>query len=280
MAFRFQNNQLKVLAYHAVQNKENFEQQIIYLKNKYNLISLEELKNFSPLEDELPPKSLLITFDDGDNSLFINALPVLKKHEVPAVIFIITGLIDTNRPFWWNEIEYYMGKEVGNKKVWEVKHWTNKKREHYLDSLRKKSNKPPLTYEQLATSQLREMMKNKIAIGNHSHTHPMFDQCTPMELEMEMEESTKILKSLNADYEMFAYPNGNYSEEAEGILRNKNIQLAFLFDHKINKEIINPLRISRLSVNDYTSIRKLKFILSGWHSRFLPVIKAIAKFKV
>ena len=272
------NKRLKVLAYHNVLNKERFEQQITYLKSHFNLISLTKLGEYFFNEKDLPDNALLVTFDDGDKSLYENAFPILKKHNIPAVIFIITGLIDTHKPFWWDEIEYYLGKEEGNKKVWEVKNWSNKSRVEYLASIREKSDKPFFTYTQLTSTQLNEIQMGGIDIANHSHTHPMFNQCTFEELENEMEESKNILNALNLYADIFAYPNGNYSEISEGILKKAGVKIAFLFDHKKNKGNINPLRISRLMVNDNTSILKLKFILSGWHGKFLPIIKVASKF--
>ncbi len=272
------NKRLKVLAYHNILNQKRFEQQLIYLKHRYNLIGINELREYFLKKQDLPKNALLVTFDDGDKSLYENAFPIFKKHNIPGVIFIITELIDSNKPFWWDEMEYYLGKENGNKKVWEVKNWSNRKRLDYLRSLREKSDKPVFNYPQLTSAQLNEIQLSGIDIANHSHTHPMFDQCTYEELENEMEESNNILKHLNLYADVFAYPNGNYSEISEEILKKMDVKIAFLFDHKINKGDINPLRISRLMVNDNTSIWKLRFILSGWHGNFLPIIKVASKF--
>lgn len=259
-----------VLTYHKVTNKLNFEKQINYLSSNYEFISI--------LSELIPSKQkLLLTADDGDPSFYHNAFPILKKFKIPAILFVITDLINTNKPFWWDEIEYYLDKEEGNKKVWEVKAWPNIKREEYLEHLRESSDKPEMQYVQLTTSQLREMQDAGIIIANHSHTHPMFDKCTLEELEKEMHRSTMILKELNLTANVFAYPNGNYSPEVETVLKKYGIIQTFLFDHKINKGKIQPLRISRLRINDNTPLWKLKFILSGWHSKLLPLIKATAK---
>jgi len=272
------NRRLKVLAYHDVLNPEIFEQQLIYLKSHYNLISLSQLRDYFFLGQDTLNNLLLITFDDGDKSLYENAFPVLKKYNIPAIVFIITDLIDTHKPFWWDEIEYYLGKENGNKKVWEIKNWANIERENYLTELRQSYKKPLLRYKQLTTSQLTEMQNEGIEIANHSHTHPMFNRCTAQELEYEIQESKRILCSLNSNPDIFAYPNGNYSDISEEILKKNGVKTAFLFDHKINKGIIHPMRISRLRINDTSPLWKLKFILSGWHSKLLPLIKATAKF--
>jgi poly-beta-1,6-N-acetyl-D-glucosamine N-deacetylase len=268
----------RILAYHSIDDVQNFESHIIYLKKNYNIIGLKELEFYQESSCIIPNESLLITFDDGDKSIFTKALPILKKHNVPAICFIITELIDTDKPFWWDEIEYYLGKEKGNEKVWEIKTWPNIERVNFLKELRGNSNYKRLSHIQLTTSQINVLECQGIAIANHSHTHPMFDRCSDEELEQEIIESKIILSSLKSHPNIFAYPNGNYSDNSEKILNKNRIKLAFLFDHKINKGIINPMRISRLRINDSTPMWKLKFILSGWHSKLLPVIKKIANY--
>lgn len=270
---------LRVLAYHAVFDSLNFEKQLVYLKKNYSIISIEQLSLFLSEKTDLPKNPLLITFDDGDKSVYEIGLPLLNKYDLPASLFLITDLINTNKPFWWDEIEYYLGRISGNEKVWEVKKWQNKEREKFLFDLRQNSKMPLLEHQQLNNSQLKEMQDSGVTIANHSHTHPMLNNCTPEELEEELTKSNKKLQDLNFTADVFAYPNGNYSELSEMVLKKHNIKLAFLFDHKINNGKVNPLRISRLAVNDDTPLWKLKFILSGWHTRLLPFIKSLGKLK-
>lgn len=262
-----------VITYHKFINTENFERQIQYLINRY------EISKELSLNDPIGKQKVVITIDDGDPSFYYKAFPILKKYQIPAILFVITDLIDTNKPFWWDEITYYLGKEKGNIKTWEVKTWPNEQRELYLKKLRRDSNQPALEYSQLTTPQLREMQEAGITIGNHSHTHPIFDQCSPQELETEMKRSTSILRELGFTPEVFAYPNGNFSNGSEMMLKKHGVKQACLFDHKINRKNFNPLRISRLTVNDTTPMWKFKLILSGWHTRILPFTKALGQIR-
>ena len=270
---------MKVLVYHKVFDKDQFEKQIRFLKRKFEIIDPALLNEYFSQNKTLPENALMITFDDGDASLYKNAFPILKAEKIPAVIFVITDLIDTKKPFWWDEIEYFLGERKGNSKVWEVKTWSNKERENYVQELRSNSKKEHLNYTQLSLAELKTMQAAGILIANHSHTHPMFDKCTKDELSNELLESTEKLREQGFNYEYFAYPNGNYSLRAEEKLKEFGIKFSFLFDHKINKGKINPLRISRLKVNDSTPLWKLKFILSGWHSRVLPVTRTLGKLR-
>lgn len=261
---------LFVLTYHKTEDPVNFERQVKFLKRKFNIIDT----SFQSNSDK---PNLLITMDDGDISNYTNAFPILKKHGVTAIFFVVTGLLNSEKPFWWDEVVHLLGKEKGHKKVWELKTWNNQDRELYLTNLRKTTEKTSFTYPQLRVEQLREMQNGGMVIANHSHTHPMFDKCSEDELFRELKLSTAALNEIGGNPEFFAYPNGNYSPLAEKYLQEFGVKYCFLFDHKINRDKINPLRISRLVVNDHTPMWKFKFILSGWHSRILPLIRMTRK---
>ncbi|MFD1188807.1 polysaccharide deacetylase family protein, partial [Pontibacter rugosus] len=220
--------------------------------------------------------SIAVTVDDGDISFYNYMFPLLKQRNIPAILFIITELIDTNIPFWWDELVYLLGDAEGEKKVWEVKSWLNKDRVEYLEKLRELSDKPRLEQVQLTTEQLLEMQQAGVIIANHSHTHPMFDKCTAEELKQELQNSKAFFQKhgLNG-YELLAYPNGNVNLLAEEIAKQEGIKYAFLFDHQLSDLSGNPYRISRLSVTDQISIGKMRFILSGFHSKLLPLRKKL-----
>jgi len=78
-----------------------FEKQIAYLSKKCNLLSLGELAELLICKQRIPPKSLVITFDDGWRDNYLYAFPILKKYHVPAIIFLTTDYIGTNSIFWF-----------------------------------------------------------------------------------------------------------------------------------------------------------------------------------
>lgn len=160
----------------------------------------------------------------------------------------------------------------------EAKGLKNNDRLTLIERLRSTTDRPPLKYRQLTLQELKIMEGNGIAIANHSHTHPMLDKLDAPEIAEELAQSTAFLKKNGFPfYDVFAYPNGNHTMDSEKILRDHKLKMAFLFDHKLQVKYENPYRISRLSVNDYTPLWKYEFILSGWHSRILPLTRAIKK---
>ncbi len=85
-------------------SQNSFKQQMSFLTKHYKPISLESLI-YLLRNDRLPPKkSVVITFDDGWLDNYQNAYPVLKKHRIPATIFLSTDFIDTDKLFWFLQI--------------------------------------------------------------------------------------------------------------------------------------------------------------------------------
>jgi peptidoglycan/xylan/chitin deacetylase (PgdA/CDA1 family) len=48
---------------------------------------------------------VVVTFDDGYADNLYNAKPLLERHDIPATIFLPSGLIGGEREFWWDELD-------------------------------------------------------------------------------------------------------------------------------------------------------------------------------
>ena len=82
---------------------ETFDRQLAYLKKSRNILSLSQLIDLIENRQPVPEKVAVITFDDGWRDNFLYAYPILKKHHIPATIFLTTDFIDSNKPFWFLE---------------------------------------------------------------------------------------------------------------------------------------------------------------------------------
>jgi peptidoglycan/xylan/chitin deacetylase (PgdA/CDA1 family) len=84
---------------------QNFKEQMEVLQTLANPIRLEEL--VQAIEDgHLPPKAVVVTFDDGYADNLHKAKPLLEHYEIPAMIFIVTGSIGSK--FWWDEMTHIL----------------------------------------------------------------------------------------------------------------------------------------------------------------------------
>jgi peptidoglycan/xylan/chitin deacetylase (PgdA/CDA1 family) len=84
---------------------ENFEAQMALLLQKgYETISIEDLVTAFEGTRELPPKPMILTFDDGYKDNFEYAYPILRKYGLKGTFFIITSLVGTKGYLTWDDI--------------------------------------------------------------------------------------------------------------------------------------------------------------------------------
>ncbi|MDH4206274.1 MAG: polysaccharide deacetylase family protein [Desulfobacteraceae bacterium] len=104
-----------ILVYHNFSKKgsdktavsqDDFEAQMKYLKqNGYHVVSIDQLLDFIDYKEQLPEKSIVITFDDAWRSIFDIALPILIKYGFTATFFIYTDFIGGGKAMTWKQIE-------------------------------------------------------------------------------------------------------------------------------------------------------------------------------
>ena len=96
---------------------QTFERQMKYLfEQNYHPITFRQFFDFIEKGNELPEKSLIITFDDGWKNQYTYALPVLKKYKFPATFFIVVNQTGGNLFMNWEELKDLLnnGMEIGS----------------------------------------------------------------------------------------------------------------------------------------------------------------------
>ena len=94
---------LPVLMYHKILPEnpdgltvttDQFDLQLMYLKEKgYQTIGFKTLKTIIKDGSPLPPKTIILTFDDAYANFFDHALPLLKKYNFTATVFVPVAFI-------------------------------------------------------------------------------------------------------------------------------------------------------------------------------------------
>lgn len=229
-------------------NVTGFKKELSYFKKWYKVISLDDLISNIKSGKSLRVPSIAITFDDGYRDNYTLAYPILRGFNLPATIYLTTGLIGTHSRTWPDEVECALlnskldsfvfpkvfGKEViyissneekrkANVKIAEslklIEH-TEKLVliEELYDQLKVKRD--PQIYEErrmLNWEEAKEMSEHGISFAAHTHTHPILTQMAPDQAKKEIALSkATIEENLAIPVKHFGFPNGrscDFSEE-------------------------------------------------------------------
>lgn len=268
---------LAVLAYHEVCDPTSFRRQVDVIVQEFRPVSLQDVLRAVRSGESLPHRAVLITFDDGHRSVLDVAMPILRERNIPAVAFVVAGLLGTDQPFWWSEVEELVqhggstsrapSGASADEVIRALKHVPNPQRLAALEELRASAHRPARPMPQLHREELRTLEEHGIAIGNHTLTHPCLDQCSEATIRRELSKSQDLLAEiLGHRPRVLAYPNGDEDPRVVQAAADCGFEAAFLFDHQLSDNPPrNPLRISRLRVDAGASLDRFRIILSGLH---------------
>lgn len=172
---------VRVLTYHDIFDKEEFEDHMLFLKKRFNMITPDDFKQKQFDDKKI---NILLTFDDGFMSWNTNAAPVLKKHGLGAVLFVSSGFLNT------------AGDE--------------EKEKRYCKECLLISHKKPLSWEVL-----KKMLEEnpKLTVGGHTVNHADLAKLPPDKQLSEIAEDKHTLEDiLGQEITFFAYPFGTQKE--------------------------------------------------------------------
>jgi peptidoglycan/xylan/chitin deacetylase (PgdA/CDA1 family) len=268
---------LTVLGYHGVDDPDRFERQLQYVCRAMRPVSQDDVLDAMAGRRDLPPRAVLISFDDGDRSVVDVAMSMMQERGLPGIAFVIAGLLDTDQPYWWVEVKDLVASGAtsnGNKTVspealvTQLKRVSDDRRLAIVEELRRTARIPAAPrVGQLLRSELPTLENAGIAVGNHTLTHPRLDQCDDDKVQHEILESHRILAAaLGHPPRAFAYPDGAADPRAVAHLAAAGYEMAFLFDHRVGDRVpTDPFRISRVRVNASSRMDRFAAIASGLH---------------
>jgi peptidoglycan/xylan/chitin deacetylase (PgdA/CDA1 family) len=210
---------------------EVFERHMKHLRDGgYRTLTAEELLRY--IKGELNPgqRAVVITFDDGwlDNYLYV--FPVLKKYQLNASVFVITGRIE--------RASAKMTAPPGSVPTHnESKMLIRNGEEHNV----------------VLTWRLIEEMAGSGLVDFYSHTktHKKCDTLSEGELLEELGESREVIEErLGRRCLSLCWPYGKYNEDAVRAARDLGYEALFTTDHGVVKAGSSPFAIKRIVVKD------------------------------
>ena len=172
----------------------------------------------------LPDRSVLLTFDDGYQSILCCALPHLKEFGFAAVIFVPTGLAGDLSRF-----------DAG----------TNEPME------------PICSWDEL-----RELQHAGVSVESHGVSHCAFSTVDRSRLVLELESSRNaIMKELSANSVMLAFPYGDPGSDYHLTMKalvKAGYRCAFLYGGALQPlPVCDPYRIARVPMGRETELGQI-----------------------
>lgn len=276
---------------------EGFAQQMAYVAERYSVIGLDRLLAWLDGSADLPTRPLLLTFDDGYRDNLVHALPVLRSHGFPAVVFLATGAIDTGEPLHWDLAAYCFSHTDRQEALLPVigrRRWrTDGEREGTLDEFIEAIKRLPdgqlrtavarlpdqldvqppddaFAGVYLRWSEVSEMADQGVAFGAHTVDHPILARLGPEEAAAQVLGSReRVAEALGRPVPAFAYPNGlagDFDRGVVDIVRRAGFSAAFTLvpgPARVGEVRRAPLEIRRIYVGSKDHISRFAAKLGG-----------------
>lgn len=237
---------IPILLYHSVSEASDpgfgewtvdpgqFDEHMRYLAdNGYRSVTVRELvERAFERREEVDPRTVVITFDDGLADFYTHAWPRLRAHSLTATVFVAT--------------EY-----VGRTSVW-------------LDD-QEAGRRPMLTWPQI-----EELSGAGIEFGAHSHTHPQLDAITAERAWSELIRSRTSLEASVGRVVSFAYPHGYYTRALQRQVAEAGFESACAVKDALSSSADDRFALSRAVIPSGTTLESLGRILRGEGLRIAP----------
>ncbi len=205
---------------------QRLEAQIKWLKdNGFTIIPLKEAVEYlQGKRASLPPKSVVITADDGWQSVYTYMYPLVKKYNIPVTLFIYPQTISVGKhAMTWNEL-----KELQQTGLFDIQGHTY----WHPNFKQEKRRLLPVGYEKLVKIQLVD--------------------------------SKKVLEEkLGTKITLLAWPFGIYDDYLEQQAAKAGYVMAFSIDGHTANRTYNPMAQPRFMIVASQSMKTFETIVKG-----------------
>jgi len=266
----------------------DFERQMRWLERHMRPIGIEELVACLESGRSLPPRSVVVTLDDGYRNNHDVALPILARHRIPAVVYVTTGFVE-GAPFWVDRVDAAaeamaaasrLPGDAAPRLAAETrargKRLAAGERERLVRDFAARAGfdladlpveERPRDIRPLTREMVRTLHRDGIAIGSHTVNHESLSRCDDALLERETGEAKRRLEEWIAHpVPHFAYPNGrpeDFDARAEAAVRSAGYRSALTTVHGTVLRGDSPWRIRRIAVNGGEEMAVFLADLSG-----------------
>lgn len=274
---------------------EAFEEQISFVAARRQPLSLDTLLAVRSGEAPLSANAVLVTFDDAYRDFADHAWPVLRRHGVPATLFVPTAYPDAPATaFWWDrlhsaiaatailEVETSVGRlplatpaerrAAVSALAGRVKELPHDEAMELVGDVCDQLDEPEPVPAVLSWDELRRLAADGVALAPHTRTHPLLNRLQAERARDEVRGSVDDLtREIGHSPPVFAYPAGGHDERTVRILAEEGFRVAFTIERGSNDlRSADWLRLRRVNVGRRASLSLLR-------AQLLPTVASVAR---
>lgn len=264
--FRLKNSEPIIVCFHRIspehspgyppQKPEVFERLLTYLTKHTEIVDFDDLERKT-----LKPKCI-ITFDDAYADFKEHALPIIKKHQIPVTLNVISHCAETGEPPWTQKINDLMEVFVRQNRLPQstlnvnINSTLNEEQlalefykalkgcslaeiNHVIAELENQINLSGFSYTRmLRWDEIKKILNEypKLRIGNHTKYHRnLFGDIADDDLRQDVFESeNEINQNLGIKTSRFAFPNGQANQKSIDLVVQAGYAYIQLTDHSFH----------------------------------------------
>jgi peptidoglycan/xylan/chitin deacetylase (PgdA/CDA1 family) len=210
------------LIYHRVSGDSRFDvdlplplfrRQLEFLADTGRVASYGEALNALKSGQPASREAFVLTFDDGYEDFYTHVFPLLRDLELPAILFVTTGFVETGTPY-------------------PILHHAS-------------PNATPVNWDMLG-----EMVTSGlVTVGAHTHTHPILPNESETRVKEELVKPLGIFhERLGLKVRHFAYPKALWNQKVEALVKQHYASAVICDERKAIPHRFDPYRIPRIPI--------------------------------
>ncbi|HAN32305.1 MAG TPA: hypothetical protein DCQ06_11975 [Myxococcales bacterium] len=251
---------------------------MVAFKKVFHVVSLRELFGGASHRDKM---TVAISFDDGYRNNLLYALPILRRLEIPATLFVTTLKSTQYEMLWPDYLD--VATYLSTKPIVVAGRTYVKRRGVYVDddglSLKERCKSQGWSlsrliydafpeamnhrawsdlkdyWQLLDADELRQLAAEKlIDIGLHGHFHQHLGRCSVEQAQQSLTESKAILEGwIGRPVSALAYPDGSYSRPLLSVAQSLGLTEQYAVQYLHHDDRADTRILERLTINPFVS---------------------------
>ncbi len=266
----------------AGHGRQGFERQLKFLARFTTVIRLSTALDLIERDEPLPPRAVVLTFDDGYRDMLDVAVPTLARTGLPATFFLVPSFLSGRiRAWWedlaaafdrtdadeltWNGVRHDLGTPTARRQVHDrllaplkrLDHAAREDAVHQLAGLLTPGEPAPAGEHFLDWDGARALVSAGHEVGSHSARHVILSRETVQVQAVELADSRAELQSgLGVRVDTVAYPNGtgeDYDDTTLHIARETGYRCALTTRLGLAQRDHSPYEMRRVVIGPTTN---------------------------